>query len=280
MKILITGARGMLAHDLVRVWRDRHELILTDRDELDIADFDAVRAMVSAQRVEMMVNCAAYNAVDDAETNLEAAFRVNTLGPKNLAIVAADANIPLVHFSTDYVFDGSATEPYIEFDAVHPIGVYARSKAAGEDVVRRHCPTHYILRLSWLIGHGGRNFVETMLRLASEKTTIRVVNDQTGSPTFCADVARVVDQLIATGHYGTYHATGQEPCTWYDFANEIFRQTGLSGVKIVPQSTDEAGRPAPRPRYSYLRNLMLELQYGSDPMPSWKASLARYLSER
>lgn len=279
MKIFITGAHGMLGSELTRHWSDAHEVVAAGSSDLDVTRLADVRRVITAEAPDLVVNCAAYNAVDDAETRVEGAFLVNALGPKNLACATADAGIPLVHFSTDYVFDGRANRPYTEYDPSGPLSVYARSKAAGEQAVRDHTGAFFLLRLSWLVGRSGSYFVETMLRLGRERGSVSVVNDQTGSPTFCADIGPVLDRLIDSRQYGTFHCTGQGPATWHDFAVEIFQQAKLD-VRVEPVTTEEFRRPAPRPAYSYLRNLMLELTFGTDPMPPWQESLARYLRDR
>jgi len=225
------------------------------------------------------VNCAAYNRVDDAEKEIEAAFRANALGPRNLAIVSEESGIPLVHFSTDYVFDGTSESPLLEYDATNPRSVYGRSKVAGEQAVIQHASQFYLVRVAWLIGHGGNNFVETMLGVGAKRDRLTVVDDQTGSPTFCEDVVKGVERLIEGADYGIYHMTGNGQCTWCEFAREIFRQAGMTGVTVDPVTTEEFGSVAPRPRYSVLRNLMLEVSVG-DHMPEWQDGLARYLVRR
>jgi dTDP-4-dehydrorhamnose reductase len=285
VKILITGAHGQLGREMVRQWQDRHELLAVDYADLDITDFATVRVAIDGFQPELVVNCAAYNAVDKAETEIDAAFRINALGPKNLAIATESDGIPLVHFSTDFVFNGPDGWEHTEYDPISPQCVYARSKAAGEEVVRQHTNKFFIIRVSWLAGLGGPNFVETMLRLGAEQDVLSVVNDQTGSPTFCFDVVPVAEQLAYSGQFGTYHVTGNGPTTWHDFAVEIFRQAKLNQIELAIQdvltiSTEEYNQPAQRPSNSYLRNLMTELVLGADPMPDWRESLERYLSER
>ena len=280
MKALIAGAGGMLSSEFVRQWSERHELVPLTIDDLDICDEAAVQAALRNHAPDVVVNCSAYNAVDDAEQAENEAFAVNAEGVGNLAAASSESGVPLVHFSTDYVFDGTAGRPYTEHDAVNPLGAYARSKAAGERAVREHAGRYIIARLAWLIGQDGKNFVETMLRLASEGGSVRVVNDQTGSPTFCADVVPVIEKLLLSGCAGTFHMTGRSACTWYEFAVEIFRQAGHDPSKVAPVTTAEYPRPAPRPASSYLCNLMLEEKLGADPMPDWRESLGRYLASR
>ena len=273
----------MLSGEFVRQWSERHVLVPLTIDDLDICDEAAVRLALRAHAPDVVINCAAYNAVDAAEESEDAAaeaFAVNAEGVGNIAAASSETGVPLVHFSTDYVFDGTAGHPYTEHDAVNPLGAYARSKAAGERAVREHAGRYIIARLSWLIGHDGPNFVETMLRLAAQGDPVRVVNDQTGSPTFCADVVPVIEKLVTLGHPGIYHMTGRSACTWYDFAQEIFRQAGFDPPVVAPVTTAEFARPAPRPASSYLRNLMLEEKLGADPMPDWREGLARYLASR
>lgn len=279
MKVMITGAGGMLARELVRQWTGRHEIVPLPHPELDITDFSAVRRAVDGIRPDTVVNCAAYNRVDDAETHLELAYRVNAKGPKHLAIAAEERRIPLVHFSTDYVFDGTAARPYCEYDPVNPINVYGRSKAAGETAVRDHTDRFYLVRVAWLTGYGGKNFVETMLRRGRESGTVAVVTDQIGCPTFCLDVARTLLPLIESGEFGTYHMTGNGQCSWFEFAVEIFKRANMPEVAVEPTTLAALGRPASRPKYAVLRNLMLELGIG-DLMPRWQESLSEYLAGR
>jgi dTDP-4-dehydrorhamnose reductase len=284
MRVMITGAGGMLAREIVKQWTNPraeagHAIVPLRHTDLDITNMTAVRRTVEAVTPDIIVNCAAYNKVDDAETQVEAAYRVNTLGPRNLAIAAEEHRISLVHFSTDYVFDGTSTRPYCEYDSMNPINVYGRSKAAGELAVRDQTSRFYIARLAWLVGYGGRNFVETMLRIGSEKGKVAVVTDQIGCPTFCFDVARNLAPLITSGEFGIYHMTGNGQCSWHEFAVEIFRRANMPEVDIEETTLATLGRPAPRPKYTVLRNLMLELGVG-DLMPPWQESLSEYLKGR
>ena len=284
MKVMVTGAGGMLAREIIRQWswprtKVRYEIVPLRHADLDITNANAVRRAIEGVTPDLIVNCAAYNKVDEAETEVEIAYRVNATGPKLLAIAAEEHGIPLVHFSTDYVFDGTSARPYCEYDPINPINVYGRSKAAGELAVRDQTSRFYIVRVAWLVGLGQDNFVETMLRLGKEKGTVAVVTDQIGCPTFCSDVARNLAPLVASGEFGMYHMTGRGQCSWHEFAVEIFRQANMSHVIVEPTSLAAFGRPAPRPKYTVLRNLMLELGVG-DLMPPWKESLGEYLSER
>jgi len=284
MRVLIVGADGMLAREIIRQWEERHELISLPFAELDISRLDDVRRAVEQAGPDLVINGAAYNFVDDAETHLEDAYRANALGPRNLAVACEEAGATLVHFSTDFVFDGKARRPYVEYDSIGPLGVYARSKAAGEAAVRDHIERFYLVRLAWLVGNGGNNFVATMLRLGRERGVVKVVNDQVGTPTFCTDVAHALEPLVLSKQFGLYHMTGRGECSWHDFAVEIFRLAGrrcaeFAAVRVEPTTTAALGRPAPRPAYSALRNLMLELSLG-DPMPPWQESLEAYLAAR
>ena len=279
MKVMILGAGGQLAREFQRQWRQKYDLYVLTVSDLDVSRIESVRNMVADIHPDLMLNCAAYNSVDEAETHPGDAFRVNALGPKNLAIAANDRAIPLVHFSTDYVFDGKLGRPYVEYDKPDPLGIYGRSKLAGELAVKDHTPRFYIVRVAWLAGRRGKNFVETMLDLSRTHKTIRVVDDQSGTPTFCPDVVRHVERIIRLEQYGIYHVTGSGECTRYEFAKEIFRQAGKTDVTVEPISTEELDRPAPRPKQCVLDNMMLRLTAGDD-MPPWRDGLARYLADR
>jgi dTDP-4-dehydrorhamnose reductase len=231
----------------------------------------------------LVLNATAYNLVDEAEADPVSAFQVNATGPRNLALAARELGAVLVHVSTDYVFSGSRRQPYAETDPLDPLSVYGVSKAAGEMLVRAVWPEHFIVRTCGLYGLAGSrgkggNFVETMLRLAASGQAIRVVDDQVLTPTHTADLAVQIARLAGTEAYGTYHATSQGECSWYEFAAEIFRQAGLD-PRLEPQTTAEAGRRARRPPYSVLDNQGLR-RLGLDVMPGWRQSLETYLAAR
>jgi dTDP-4-dehydrorhamnose reductase len=216
--------------------------------------------------------------VDLAETHWENAFKVNTIGTRNVVLAARETGSTVVFFSTDYVFDGTKNSPYEEWDIPNPLGVYARSKAAAEWMVRTLIPEHFIIRISWLIGHRGKNFVETIISKAQAGESLAVVNDQTGSPTFVTDLISELQRLVPTRSFGTYHISNNGACTWFDLAKAVLDEMKID-IPLKPISTAESNHPAPRPRFSYLRNAMMELTIG-DKMPFWHDGLRKYLSTR
>lgn len=274
MRILVTGANGQLGREVARQ-AGSHELVLADRHRLDIADQAAVRTMLREVKPQAVVHCAAYTNVDGAESDADGAFRVNAIGAQNIAAGCLEQQARLVYVSTDYVFDGQAATAYREFDPVNPQTVYGRTKFQGEQLVRQILGRHYIVRTAWLYGDGG-NFVRTMLHLAKERKELRVVNDQTGTPTSTVDLAKAIYRLLDSDAYGTYHATCQGQCTWYEFACEIFKQAGKE-INVIPVASEEFPRPAKRPAYSVLDNYMLRMTVG-DPMRQWEAALQEYLT--
>jgi dTDP-4-dehydrorhamnose reductase len=275
MKILVTGANGQLGREIAKQGLG-HELILTDYDTLNITDIHAVSNFMKDSRPQAVVHCAAYTNVDAAETDEDGAFRVNVVGAQNLAAACLEQGARMVYVSTDYVFDGLKEAAYREFDPVNPQSVYGKTKWQGEEMVRRILGRHYIVRTAWLYGEGN-NFVRTMLRLADSQQELRVVNDQVGSPTSTVDLAKAIFQLLSTDAYGTYHATCQGQCSWYEFACEIFRQAEKT-VRVVPVTTAEFSRPATRPQHAVLDNYMLRMTVG-DPMRVWQEALREYLRE-
>ncbi len=276
MKILITGAAGQLGHDLITVLEPDHKLYPFDID-WDITDTAQVQADCAVIKPDIIINSAAYTDVDGCESNVDLAYRVNAIGPHNLALAACASGIPLVSIGTDFVFDGTKATPYDEFDIPNPQSVYGRSKLAGENLIREVCPRHYIIRTAWLYGQHGHNFVQTMLRLAGEKDTLTVVNDQIGSPTFSLDLARRIKELMVTGWHGTYHVTNAGEASWYYFAKMILRMAGFDADKVKPMTSAELERPAPRPAYSVLANYACELR-GLEPMRPWQEALAEYFA--
>ncbi|CQR70489.1 dTDP-4-dehydrorhamnose reductase [Sporomusa ovata DSM 2662] len=275
MRILVTGANGQLGREIARQGQG-HELVLTDVDTLDITDGKAVMNFFRDIRPQAVIHCAAYTNVDGAESDADGAFRVNVIGAQNLAAGCLETGARMVYVSTDYVFDGQTNTLYHEFDPVNPQTVYGRTKWQGEEMVRQILGRHFIVRTAWLYGDGN-NFVRTMLRLANEQDSLRVVSDQVGTPTSTVDLAWTIFRLLASDAFGTYHATCQGQCSWYEFACEIFRQAGKS-VEVVPVTTAEFVRPAKRPAYSVLDNHMLRMTVG-DPMRAWTEALRDYLRQ-
>ncbi|KGJ77093.1 dTDP-4-dehydrorhamnose reductase [Cryobacterium roopkundense] len=272
MKYLITGASGMLGRDLQSALAG-HTVTAMGRENLDVTDMDAVTAAVEGQ--DVVINAAAYTKVDDAETNEDAAYAVNAVGAKNLAIAASVAGARLVQVSTDYVFNGSATTPYAENTPLDPISAYGRTKAAGEEfVLAKNAPATYIVRTAWLYGQHGPNFAKTMLRLAGTNDTVTVVNDQFGQPTWTSDLAaQIVYLLDADAPAGIYHGTNSGETTWFDFARAIFETAGLDPERVLPTDSSAFVRPAPRPAYSVLGHDAW-VAARLEPMRPWREALA------
>lgn len=287
MKVLISGAGGQLGKALLGQPPPEPELAGLGHELLDIADPDQVEASFSRLQPDLAINAAAYTGVDAAETHSEQAFAVNAKGPENLARVCARADIPLIHISTDFVFDGKKDQPYRESDPIRPLSVYGESKAAGEAAVRRHLRRHLIVRTAWLYGPEGGNFVKTMLRLGREKAHLRVVADQQGSPTNAADLAAAIWSLARQTRerpdppWGTYHYCGNRITSWHGFATEIFRLAGQQGFPLKVQTVEpipasQYPTPAVRPTFSALDCRKIQAAFGIVP-PDWQASLARDL---
>lgn len=276
MHILIPGSNGMLGHALTAVLSKQHRLTGLDLPDFDITNLSAAKSIIASCHPNLIINAAAYTDVDDCETNENQAYAVNATGSRNLAAACNELDIPIVHISTDYVFEGTSPVPYKESDSPNPQSVYGKSKFLGEQRVRELCSKHYIIRTSWLYGEHGKNFVATMLRLAQERNELGVVNDQTGSPTYTVDLAQAIAELIAQPAYGTYHITNSGTCTWYEFTLEIFSQAGIAGVRVNPITTEDINRPAPRPRNSVMDNYNWR-QQGHQPLRHYKEALADYL---
>ena len=276
MKILITGANGQLGREVAKQYLEKKgiDLILTDVSDLDITNVEKVNSFVNKNKPNVIINCAAHTAVDKCETEIDMAYKINTIGPKNLATAANEIGAEIVQISTDYVFDGTRNEFLTEFDEVNPQTVYGKTKLEGEVLVKNLNPKHYIVRTAWLYGDGN-NFVKTMINLSKTNNTLKVVNDQKGTPTSTVDLARVIIKLVEDKNYGLFHCTCKGECTWYEFTKEIFRLKGIL-TEVIPCNTDEFPRPAKRPEYSVLRNYMLELTTG-DITRSWEESLEDYL---
>lgn len=282
MRILLLGAGGQLATDLLATLTG-DKIFPFAHEEFDICDPTVVRARVSNLRPDAILNTAAFHRVDECEDEPEQAFRVNSVGVYHMARVAAEVGAVLVHVSTDYVFDGAKGAPYVETDAPNPQSVYALSKRAGELIVQRYCQRYFLVRTSGLYGLANRrgkgtNFVETMLRLAEDGQPIRVVTDQVFSPTSSADLGRALNLLIHTDRFGLYHLTNTGQCTWYEFAQEVFRLSGLS-PDLQPTTSEALARKARRPAYSVLDNANYRAAGYSDLRP-WQEALADYLKRR
>ena len=274
-KILVTGCNGQLGRAIQKEYEsDGAMLVCTDVGDLDITDNAQVMHYVRELHPDVIMNCAAYTAVDACEDAWDLAYRINAIGPRNLAVAAEDTGAKLMHISTDYVFDGEGTSPYTEFDAVGPVSAYGKTKLEGERFAEQLSTRFFIIRTAWLYGEG-KNFARTMLKLAETQDEIRVVNDQLVTPTSAAEVARLMHALEPTDNYGLFHGTCEGSCSWADFASEIFRLAGMS-TRVRGVSTEEYASPTKRPAYSVLDNYMLRLT-GSYRMADWEAALKEYL---
>jgi dTDP-4-dehydrorhamnose reductase len=276
LRIVVTGAGGMLGQDVVRAARYvNHDVVPLGHEDLDVADAAAVQRVMEAERPHVVVHCAAYTDVDGAQDDLDSAMTVNADGASHVAAGAASVGAAVVYPSTDYVFDGSKSSPYVESDDTRALSVYAQSKVAGEHETAAANPRHWIVRTSWLFGAGGKNFVETMLTLGRELGEVMVVRDQVGCPTYAAHFADALVQLMDAEEFGIHHIAGGGQCSWYEFAEEIFKQSGVE-CRVLSCTTEEFPRPAPRPAYSVLGTERERALY----LPDWREGLAGYLAER
>lgn len=278
MRILIYGANGQLGRDLLLVFAELGDVCGAARPQIDICDAAAVLSLTREYEPDVIINAAAFTNVEGAEDHEQEAFRVNEGGARNVAQAAAACNVPIVHYSTDYVFGGTKTTPYEVEDETAPIGVYARSKYAGEVAVRETTQKHYIIRTSWLYGPGGNNFVEKMIRAAQSRPELRVVDDEIGCPTHTWDVAVATKHLVQSGKYGTYHVANTGQCSRYEQAKEILRLAGIE-TPVHPCKSSEFPTKAERPLYSVMSNAALTAATGYTP-PHWKTALAAYMERR
>ena len=276
MRVLITGCKGMLGQDLAAHLRPGHEVLGIDIQEADITDRQQAAEAVLSRKPEVVIHTAAFTAVDECERKPDLAFRVNGGGTRNIALACREARLPLVYISTDYVFDGTKTEPYVEDDAPNPLSVYGKSKLQGEQQVRELLSHYWIVRTSWLFGPLGKNFVRTILERARQGESLRVVDDQVGAPTYTMDLAEKLASIVEHAAPGIYHTTNQGYCSWFQFAQEILRQGALDHTKISPIPTSASDRPARRPANSRLANQHLETE-GLGLLPPWQDALRRYL---
>lgn len=276
MKVLVTGAKGQLGHDVVNELTMRgHEAIGVDIDEMDITDFESVSRVLKETDPDAVIHCAAYTAVDAAEDNIDLCRRVNAYGTENIAKVCGELDCKLMYISTDYVFDGQGERPWEPDDKRDPLNVYGQTKYEGELAVEKYVRKYFTVRIAWVFGVNGKNFIKTMLNLGKTRDRITVVDDQVGSPTYTYDLARLLADMIETDQYGRYHATNEGLCSWYEFAKEIFRQAGLS-VEVLPVSSAQYPAKAKRPSNSRMSKAKL-IQNGFTPLPPWQDALARYL---
>lgn len=280
MRALVTGVKGQLGHDVMNELAKRgYEGVGVDVEEMDITDAAAVDRVIKESHVDSVVHCAAWTAVDAAEDNVEICHKVNALGTENIAKVCKELDIPMIYFSTDYVFDGQGTRPWEPDDpVVEPLNVYGLTKFEGEQAVEKYLDKYYIVRIAWVFGVNGKNFIKTMLNLGKTHDTLTVVNDQVGTPTYTYDLSRLVVDMLEKQEYGKYHVTNEGGyISWYDFAKEIFRQAGMD-VTVNPVSSDAYPAKAKRPANSRLEKKKLD-EHGFDRLPTWQDALARYLKE-
>lgn len=283
MRILITGAKGQLGTDLTKELKKRGiEVIACDIEEMDIRKFSECEKVIGKEHrknpIEGVIHCAAHTAVDRAEDEIEAVMEINAEGTKNIAEVCAELGIKMMYISTDYVFDGEGERPWEPDDKRNPLNIYGRSKYEGELAVEKYLKKYFIVRISWVFGLKGNNFIKTMLRLGGERKELKVVDDQIGSPTYTPDLSVLLADMIVTEHYGRYHATNEGLCSWYEFAKEIFAQAGMSDIKVLPVSSEEFPVKAKRPHNSRMDKSKLD-RMGFCRLPLWQDALKRYLKE-
>lgn len=277
MKLLVTGVKGQLGHDIVNECNNRNiEAVGVDVEEMDITDAGKVAEVIKSGNYNAVIHCAAWTAVDKAEDEVELCTKVNVDGTRNIANICKELDIPMMYFSTDYVFDGQGETEWKECDERHPLNVYGQTKYEGELIVET-LPKHFIVRIAWVFGINGNNFIKTMLRLGKERGAVCVVDDQIGSPTYTYDLSKLVVDMIQTDKYGIYHATNEGLCSWYEFACEIFKQAGMS-VEVTPVDSNAFPAKAKRPNNSRMSKAMLD-KNGFGRLPTWQDALSRYLKE-
>lgn len=276
MKVLVTGVKGQLGYDVVNELKKRgHAAVGTDVEEMDITDAAKVREVLTEENPDAVIHCAAYTAVDDAEDHVEVCRRINADGTENIARVCHELDCKLLYVSTDYVFNGEGERPWEPDDKREPLNVYGQTKCEGELAVEKYMEKFFIVRIAWVFGLNGKNFIKTMLRLGKDHDELTVVADQIGSPTYTYDLSRLLVDMIESDKYGRYHATNEGLCSWYEFAVEIFRQAGMD-VHVRPVTSEEYPAKAKRPQNSRMDKSKLD-ENGFKRLPDWKDALARYL---
>ena len=280
MRVLVTGVKGQLGYDVVNEMKKRGiEPVGVDVEEMDITDKAACDKVITEANVDAVIHCAAYTAVDAAEDNVEICMKVNAEGTRNIAEVCKKLDIKMMYISTDYVFDGQGERPWEPDDERNPLNVYGQSKYEGELAVEELVEKFFTVRIAWVFGVNGKNFIKTMLRIGKERGAATVVCDQIGSPTYTYDLARLLVDMIQTDKYGRYHATNEGLCSWYEFACEIFRAAGMDEVKVTPvPSSEYPASKAKRPMNSHISKQKLS-DNGFERLPQWQDAVARYLKE-
>ena len=278
MRVLVTGVKGQLGYDVVKELEKRNlEAVGVDIEEMDITDADSVRRVITEAQVEAVIHCAAYTAVDAAEENEAVCRKINVEGTENIARVCKDLNLKMMYISTDYIFNGEGERPWEPSDQADPKSVYGQTKYEGELKVKEFVEKFFIVRIAWVFGINGKNFVKTMIQVGKTHDTLTVVNDQFGSPTYTYDLARLLVDMIVTEKYGIYHATNEGICTWYDFACAIFKEAGMN-VTVKPVTSAEYGAKANRPSNSRMSKEKL-VEEGFEKLPTWQDALHRYIGE-
>lgn len=276
MNVLVTGVKGQLGFDVVNELKKRgHTAVGVDIEEMDITEEESVNRVIKEASPDAVIHCAAYTAVDAAEENVELCRRVNALGTEYIARVCKELDIKMMYLSTDYVFNGQGTRPWEPDDEREPLNVYGQTKYEGELAIEKYLTKYFTIRIAWVFGVNGKNFIKTMLNLGKSHDTVSVVNDQIGSPTYTYDLARLMVDMVETERYGRYHATNEGLCSWYEFACEIFKQAGMD-VTVLPVSSDQFPSKAVRPKNSRMKKDKLA-ENGFTPLPSWQDALSRYL---
>lgn len=279
MKVLVTGVKGQLGYDVVRELQKRgHEAVGVDIDEMDITDAAAVERVMTEVQPDAVIHCSAYTAVDRAEEDIEICRRVNVDGTENIAKICKKMDCKMLYLSTDYIFSGDGERPWEPDDEASPLNAYGQSKYDGELALKKYVEKYFIVRISWVFGINGNNFIKTMLRLGRENGAVKVVDDQIGSPTYTYDLARLLVDMIESDRYGAYHATNEGICSWYEFAKEIFRVAGMDNVSVTPVKSGEFPVKAKRPKNSRMSKEKL-VTNGFSLLPAWQDAVARYIKE-
>lgn len=279
MKVLVTGIKGQLGHDVVNELEKRgHEAFGVDIEEMDITDAGQVRRVMQSTAPDAVIHCSAYTAVDRAEDELQLCRRINAEGTKYIAEECARMDCKLLYLSTDYIFSGGGERPWEPEDEAEPLNVYGLTKYEGEQEITKRLEKYFIVRISWVFGINGNNFIKTMLRLGKEKGAVSVVNDQIGSPTYTYDLSVLLVDMIESEAYGSYHASNEGFCSWYEFAKEIFRAAGMDQVQVTSVSSDEFPAKAKRPSNSRMSKEKL-VKNGFNKLPDWQDAVRRYLKE-